>query len=328
MDRQDLQPYQIAFAKYIEQEALNQREPETLYDPIHYILSLGGKRIRPILTLLSAGLFTENWQLALPQAMAIEAFHNFSLMHDDIMDQAPTRRGSPSVHLRYDVNAAILSGDALLVLSYDYLIRGVDPGAIPSAVKMFTDTSLGICKGQQYDMDFEKQWVVGVDEYLEMIRLKTAILLGLAMGLGGVVAGTSDTNIDALQRCGEGAGMAFQIHDDYLDAFGEAALTGKRRGGDILQNKKTFLWLKAYELGGQRVQDELRSWSENQEADPDEKVSRVLDIYRSLDIESHCRAMQQSCTKEALDALEAIDARDDAKQQIFDLISLLLTRSN
>jgi geranylgeranyl diphosphate synthase type II len=328
MEYKDLIPYQQAFERYLAKEQLVQGYPASLYAPIDYIMSLGGKRIRPVLTLLAYQLFGHDYSRALPQAMAVETFHNFSLMHDDIMDQATTRRGEPSVHHRYGVNAAILSGDAMLIMAYQYLVRDLNQDQLITSVSLFSATALDICRGQQQDMDFEKRDLVTIEDYLTMIRNKTAVLLGLSMSLGAVVGGADAGSIAAMKQCGEAAGMAFQIHDDYLDAFGNANETGKRRGGDILQNKKTFLWLMACNLGGERIRQELLSISRDQNYDPEAKVNRVLEIYRSLDIENQCQNRQRKYTDEAINSLNQVNAPDSAKQQIFDLMALLLSRNH
>ena len=251
MEFKDLIAYQQAFERYLAKNSGWFMDTHaSLYKPIDYIMSLGGKRIRPVLTLLAYQLFDHEYSKALPQAMAVETFHNFSLMHDDIMDQATTRRGEPSVHHQFGMNAAILSGDAMLIMAYQYLVRDLTQDQLHSSVSLFSATALDICRGQQQDMDFEKEDLVSIEDYLAMIRNKTAVLLGLSMSLGAIVGGADAGSVVAMKQCGESAGMAFQIHDDYLDAFGNADQTGKERGGDIIQNKKTFLWLMACDLGG------------------------------------------------------------------------------
>ena len=326
MDFKALMPYQQAFDKYLDSELDTFADRGPLYSPIKYLLSLKGKRIRPMLTLMSHHLFSEGFSSALPQALAVETFHNFTLMHDDIMDSAPTRRGKPSAFIKYGVNSAILSGDAMLILAYEYLIQNLSPDQIAMAVPMFSNVARDICQGQQEDMDFESKEVVPIAEYLGMIKKKTAILLGLSLALGGVTACIDSESIAALDDCGIAIGMAFQIHDDYLDVFGDPTLTGKQIGGDIIQNKKTFLWLKACALGGARVQKELVALNRLSSKNPRIKVDRVVEIYRSLDIETHCAAQQQLYTSRAVDALNRVSASEDAKQRIFDLIALLLSR--
>jgi geranylgeranyl diphosphate synthase type II len=249
-------------------------------------------------------------------------------MHDDIMDQATTRRGKPSVHHQFGINGAILSGDAMLIMAYEYLIRDLSHEQLSSSVSLFSATALDICRGQQQDMDFEKKDLVSIEEYLAMIRNKTAVLLGLSMSLGAIVGGADAVSVVSMKHCGESAGMAFQIHDDYLDAFGHANETGKKRGGDIIQNKKTFLWLTACDLGGERVREELISIANSQNYASEAKVNRVLDIYRALEIESQCQNRQRQYTDDAISALNQVNAPDAAKQKIFDLMALLLARNH
>jgi geranylgeranyl diphosphate synthase type II len=325
MEFKDLAPYQKAFSQFLDQEIASIESGGSLYAPIRDILTLEGKRIRPILTLISYHLFKDDFVRTLPQAMAIETFHNFTLMHDDIMDAAPTRRGQPSACVKYGLNSAILSGDAMMILAYQYLARDISGSKLAASLAMFSEISLGICEGQQLDMEFETQDIVQIEAYLTMIKKKTAILLGLAMAVGGVVAGASEDSVAALTDCGVAVGMAFQIHDDYLDAFGNPALTGKQLGGDIIHNKKTYLWLKACDLGGNRIKDELIALKN---ANDQVKVDRVLEIYRSLDIESYCKALQREYTIHATEALRRVEADEAAKQRIFDLIALLLSRQH
>jgi geranylgeranyl diphosphate synthase, type II len=324
---EDLVPYQRAFEEYLNEQKIAAGKPASLFTPVSYILSLSGKRIRPVLTLLSSHLFDDDFGKALPQAMAVEIFHNFSLMHDDIMDQAPTRRGQTSTHYKYGVNAAILSGDAMLIMSYQYLIRGMTEKQLSDTLPVFSEVALDICKGQQMDMDFEGMSVVRLDDYLEMIRKKTAVLLGLSMLLGAVVQKADPSSLRALRECGEAAGMAFQVHDDYLDAFGDSRLTGKQRGGDIIQNKKTYLWVQAIKLGGDRIARELAGLYSQPDIDPVFKVNRVLEIYHALGLESHCQGLQTQYTTQAVDALIRVKAPEASKQRIFDLMAMLLSRT-
>lgn len=328
MELKDLLPYQLAFENYLEQENLSGFIPATLFSPVSYILSLAGKRIRPLLTLLSGQLFNDSYTRVLPQALAVEIFHNFTLMHDDIMDQAPTRRGQASTHKKYGVNAAILSGDAMLIMSYQYLMRGLSEKQVIMALALFSEVALDICKGQQLDMDFEQNQIVEIEDYLDMIKKKTAVLIGLSMSLGAIVHEADQASVNALQTCGEAAGMAFQIQDDYLDAFGDSKLTGKQRGGDIIQNKKTYLWLKAWHLGGERIQRELMGLYSQHPDDPADKVRRVIDIYRALEVESHCRNLQIHYTNQAIDALNQVQSSEESRQQIFDMMVLLLGRNH
>src|SRR5690606_31980665 len=214
--------------------------PKSLYDPLHYILSLGGKRIRPILTLAAAQMFSDNYKAAMPQSIAIEMFHNFSLIHDDIMDKAPLRRGKTTVHKKWNTNTAILSGDLLLIKAYEQLAQ-CKPNYLPEILHVFNKTATQVCEGQQFDMDFETAQTVTVNNYLEMIRLKTAVLLGCSLQIGAIIGAANQNDAQNCYTFGENLGIAFQLMDDYLDAFGNPEKFGKQVGGDILANKKTYL---------------------------------------------------------------------------------------
>lgn len=254
--------------------------PAELYEPLHYILSLGGKRLRPMLALMAANLYTEDYEKALKPALAIEVFHNFSLIHDDIMDQAPVRRGQPTVHTKWDTPTAILSGDVALVEAYK-LIMQVPAELKDKAFDLFSQTAKEVCEGQQIDMLFEKREQVSVSEYMEMIRLKTAVLLGFSLQIGALIGGASDEEAKKLRSFGEEIGIAFQVKDDYLDAYGTAEKVGKAIGGDIVVNKKTFLYTKALEIADEKTATELLNlYSSNSES----KVMDVMAIYDRLKI--------------------------------------------
>jgi geranylgeranyl diphosphate synthase type II len=224
-----------------------QKEPNNLYEPIRYILSLGGKRLRPVLTLMATEVFDVDCQKALAAATAVEVFHNFSLIHDDIMDDAPLRRGNKTVHEKWNINTGILSGDAMLILAYQYF-EEYEPHIFRELAKLFSQTALEVCEGQQYDVDFETRYDVTIPEYLKMIQYKTAVLVGAAMKMGAIVAETSAENANNIYDFGLNLGLAFQLQDDYLDAFGNPETFGKQVGGDIIENKKTYLYLKAMEF--------------------------------------------------------------------------------
>lgn len=259
--------------------------PLELYDPISYILSLGGKRIRPLLSLLAYGLYGKNPEEILNQACAVEVFHNFTLMHDDIMDQAPLRRGKATVHEKWNANSAILSGDVMLIRAYDLLL-GTAPEILPEVIRLFNKTAAEVCEGQQYDMNFEKYGTVHEDEYLNMIRLKTAVLLGLALQLGARLAGADKGDAQRLYDFGVNIGVGFQLKDDLLDVFADQAKFGKQVGGDIISNKKTFLLIKALELAKGREAEELNYWLSLKEFDKAEKVTAVRNLYEKLGIKS------------------------------------------
>ena len=259
------------------------QNPPELYDPIHYIMSLGGKRMRPLLTLMAAYLFTDEWQKAIQPALGVEVFHNFSLMHDDIMDQAPLRRGQPTVHERWNHNIAILSGDVMLVNAYELLLT-VDADKIKPVMTRFSRTAAEVCEGQQLDMNFETRWDVTEAEYIEMIRLKTSVLLGYALELGGIIAGADAETTRHLYEGGVNIGIGFQLKDDLLDVYGDPAKFGKQVGGDILANKKTFLLIEALEQAKGPVRDELTGWLNRPVTDKAEKVRAVTAIYEQLRI--------------------------------------------
>ncbi len=326
MDYKDLQPYQSAFYNYLKSLRYGGKEPVTLFEPIDYVMSLAGKRIRPLVTLLSCHLFRNDYSVALPQALAIETFHNFTLVHDDIMDRASLRRGQESTHERFGTNTAILAGDALFIMAYDYLSRGISDSQLRKILGLFTTAALDICIGQQLDMDFESKKDVEQKEYFEMIEKKTATLFGTAMAIGACVGDASDQDVEVLKTCGVAAGIAFQIHDDYLDVFGDPAKTGKVKGGDIMQGKKTYPWLIARELGGSRIGEELDAIADGEDVDPQSKVKRVTDIYKSLAIDQHCLSIQRQYAEQATSALHQVNADSAGKQRLFDLLALLLSR--
>ena len=259
------------------------QHPPELYDPIRYIMSLGGKRMRPLLTLMAAYLFTDDWRKAIQPALGVEVFHNFSLMHDDIMDQAPLRRGQPTVHEKWNHNIAILSGDVMLVNAYDLLLT-IDSDKLKPVLTRFSRTAAEVCEGQQLDMNFETRWNVTEAEYIEMIRLKTSVLLGYALELGGLIAGADDETTRHLYEAGVNIGIGFQLKDDLLDVYGDPAKFGKQVGGDILANKKTFLLIEALEQAKGPVRDELTGWLTKPVTDKIEKVRAVTAIYEQLRI--------------------------------------------
>lgn len=265
--------------------------PEELYEPIRYIMSLGGKRIRPLLTLATAGLFTENWQSALSPAMAVEVFHNFTLMHDDIMDQAPLRRGKPTVHSKWDTSRAILSGDVMLVAAYELLSR-MDEKYLKAAMIRFNRTAAEVCEGQQLDMLFAEKPEVSKEDYLEMIRLKTSVLVGFAMELGGIAAGADEATCRQLYAIGENLGLGFQQTDDILDVYADPEVFGKQVGGDIIENKKTWLLLRAVEKSaGTSFEKDLLGWLFV--TDTEAKVEGIRSIYDALGIRTEATELAE-----------------------------------
>ncbi|NND06310.1 MAG: polyprenyl synthetase family protein [Saprospiraceae bacterium] len=302
--------------------------PATLYDPINYHLSLGGKRIRPLLCMLSYELFKSDYVQVLPQAAAIEMFHNFTLVHDDIMDEAPERRGATTLYRKFGLNAGILGGDAMLILTYQLLAEHISPDLLTKCLDVFNEAALAICEGQQYDMDFESRIDVTLDEYLQMIQFKTAVLLGASMAIGGMKASVDNDTSHLLWNCGEAMGMAFQMQDDLLDVFGQSAKTGKQQGGDIIQGKKTILLVKALELSNDRQKSELRSLIGNSELGESEKVRAVTEIYQSLEVESHCNGLKQHFLNQGFAALDAIDVPESGKDKLRALFSSMIHRDS
>ncbi len=259
------------------------RRPETLYAPIRYVLSMGGKRIRPSLMLMAYNLYKEDPDSILPTACAIETYHNYTLLHDDLMDNANMRRGHQTVHVKWNANTAILSGDSMLVLAYQRMMQ-CDPSMIKPLLEIFTETALEVCEGQQYDMDFESRTDVSENEYIEMIRLKTSVLLACALKMGAMLAGASKADADNLYKFGEQVGLAFQLQDDYLDVYGSPEVFGKAIGGDILCNKKTFMLINAFNRADDGLRDELMKWITAKDFDPNEKIKAVTAIYDKLGI--------------------------------------------
>ncbi|HEY0110669.1 MAG TPA: polyprenyl synthetase family protein [Fibrella sp.] len=271
-----------ALSRQFEQTPYGQ-SPAELYDPIRYIMSLGGKRMRPLMTLLAASLFTDDWQKALKPAVAVEVFHNFTLLHDDIMDQAPLRRGQPTVHEKWNTNIAILSGDVMLVKAYEQLLD-VEPTYLRQVLTRFSQTAAEVCEGQQMDMNFEHLETVSEADYINMIRLKTSVLLGFAMEVGGIVAGADASSAQHLYEAGVNIGIGFQLKDDLLDVYGDPAKFGKQVGGDIIANKKTFLLIEALERAEGQTRLDLLDWVNRGVFDKSDKVDAVTAIYDQLGI--------------------------------------------
>lgn len=300
--------------------------PETLYEPIRYLLALGGKRIRPALTLLAAGMFGCKPEQSLPTALAIELFHNFSLMHDDIMDKAPLRRGKPTVHEKWNTSAAILSGDFMLIESYKFIADN-DAADLPEILALFNKTAGEVCIGQQLDMEYEKSDLVEIEDYLEMIRLKTAVLLGAALQLGAIVAKASEENGQLLYQFGENLGIAFQLQDDFLDVYGDASLFGKQIGGDILENKKTYMLLKALEMADREDKKELEHWIASTDYQREDKIAAIIRIYNKLDITSHLQHEMNRYTEKAFSALNLMEVSEESKAPLRSLAHSLLVRT-
>lgn len=294
-------------------ESLNfQKEPNNLYEPIRYILSLGGKRLRPVLTLMAAEVFDADSQKALAAATAVEVFHNFSLIHDDIMDDAPLRRGNETVHEKWNLNTGILSGDAMLILAYQFF-ETYEPNVFRDLAKLFSKTALEVCEGQQYDVDFETRDDVTISEYLKMIEYKTAVLVGAAMKMGAIVAETSTENANAIYDFGLNLGIAFQLQDDYLDAFGDPETFGKQVGGDIIENKKTYLYLKAMEYAKAEEKEQLLHLFSIQPSDNTDKIESVKQLFNQTGASDATQSAIQEYTLKAFETLDKMNISEDKK---------------
>jgi len=301
------------------------RQPQTLYAPVQYVLSLGGKRLRPVLMLMAYNLFRDDIERAKYQALGIELYHNFTLLHDDLMDRADMRRGSPTVHKRWDDNTAILSGDAMTILAYQQMEQ-CDARHLPHVMRIFSQTALEICEGQQYDMDFERRMDVKEAEYMEMIRLKTSVLLAGSLKIGAVLADAPDEDADLLYDFGICIGLAFQLKDDLLDVYGDPKMFGKKNGGDILCNKKTFLLIKALELANDMQRNELCRWIEMKEYIPQEKIDAVTTLYNIIGVNKLAERLIDDYTAKATALLDRVSVAEDKKQALRKLMDGLKRR--
>jgi geranylgeranyl diphosphate synthase type II len=288
------------------------KEPNNLYEPIRYILSLGGKRLRPVLTLMATEVFDVDCQKAIQAATAVEVFHNFSLIHDDIMDDAPLRRGNETVHEKWNLNTGILSGDAMLILAYQFF-ENYEPNVFRELAKLFSKTALEVCEGQQYDVDFETRDDVTIPEYLKMIEYKTAVLVAAAMKMGAIVAETSAENAEAIYHFGLNLGLAFQLQDDYLDAFGNPETFGKQVGGDIIENKKTYLYLKALEYSKDAEKEQLLHLFSIQPSDNTDKIHSVKQIFNQTGASDATQSAIQEYTLKAFETLDQMNISEDKK---------------
>lgn len=300
-------------------------QPKQLYEPISYIINLGGKRVRPLLVLLGTELFGGNARESIHAAMAIEVFHNFTLVHDDIMDNAPLRRGKATVHEKWSTNTAILSGDVMMVEANKNLAK-VNPVFLKDVLDTFNETAQGVCEGQQLDMEFESRNDVSIDEYINMIRLKTAVLLGGALKLGAIIANADKKDADLLYRFGENIGIAFQLQDDILDVYADPEKFGKQVGGDIIANKKTFLLLEALTLAEGENKSTLEEWLNKKNFDPQEKVAVIKQVYSNLNIQDIARNSMDAYLQKALTVFEQIQVDDSAKENLLELTNLLMAR--
>lgn len=302
-------------------------QPQKLYDPINYVLSIGGKRIRPILLLMAYNLYRDELEVAIPAAIALETYHNYTLLHDDLMDRADMRRGHPTVHKKWDDNTAILSGDSMLVLAYRKML-GCDDAHLRPVMELFTRTALEIGEGQQYDMEFETRMDVTEDEYIEMIRLKTSVLLACALKTGAVIADAGDEDAENLYRFGESIGLAFQLQDDFLDVYGDPAVFGKKIGGDILCNKKTYMLIQAWNQADGERRRELEHWLTAQTFDPAEKIKSVTSLYNELGIDCLCRRKIGHYFALGEEYLRKVQVDEGRKEMLYAFSKALLGRKS
>ena len=316
-----LTQYQTAFLSYMK-EQLPENSPASLYEPASYIMQLGGKRIRPVLALLAADAVGGSFKNALPAALAVEVFHNFSLVHDDIMDDAPLRRGQATVHEKWDANTGILSGDVMLIWAYECL--NVYPGALfKELTSLFSATARKVCEGQQYDMDFPNQKLVTQQEYMQMIAYKTAVLLGCSLQMGALVGGASKETSLPFYNFGIELGLAFQLQDDYLDAFGDPETFGKQIGGDIIENKKTLLYLLALELGSPEDAAALERLFETNPTDPTQKIAQVKELFTTSGAVEQIQQQMKAYTQKALKEVDQFPVEEE-KKEIFKAFALQL----
>ena len=311
---QYIETYQKSFLSYLEDYAV-EKEPKNLYDPINYILKLGGKRLRPVLTLMACEIFGGKASAAMDAALSVEVFHNFSLVHDDIMDDAPLRRGKETVHEKWDINTGILSGDAMLILAYQ-LFDGYESDQFQALVTLFSKMALEVCEGQQYDIDFETRNDVTIAEYLKMIEYKTAVLIGSAMKMGAIIANASVEDQTSIYDFGRFLGIAFQLQDDYLDAFGNPETFGKQVGGDILENKKTYLYLKTMQLGSDDQQAQLSNLMQNSTVSDEEKINKVKELFNNSGASRATQDAVEDYTNKAFSVLENLNISEENKQQL------------
>ena len=301
------------------------KQPEGLYEPIQYAMSLGGKRIRPVLMMMAYNLYRDDVDSILSQAAGIETYHNYTLMHDDLMDNAELRRGKPTVFKKWGANTAVLSGDAMQVLAYR-LMTGTGGRYVPAVMKLFTQTCIQVCEGQQYDMDFETRMDVYEHEYLEMIRLKTSVLLAASLKIGAILAEAPDEDAQFLYDFGINLGVAFQLRDDILDVYGDPRVFGKKIGGDILCNKKTYMLIQALRRANPVQLMELKKWLTAEEFNPDEKIKAVTALYDAIDVRSLCEDRISHYTLQAEANLDMVKVPEEKKQPLLDEMNKLMFR--
>lgn len=302
-------------------------QPNNLYQPITYTLNMGGKRLRPVMLLMACDLFGGDMEKAMPAAIGVEVFHNFTLLHDDIMDHADIRRNHQTVHKKYSENVAILSGDAMSIMAYQYLLKIKHPN-IQTVTQLFSQTAIEVCEGQQYDMDFENQFDVQIEDYLEMIRLKTAVLIAGSLKIGALLGNASKEDADRIYRFGINLGLAFQLQDDLLDVFADQNKFGKKTGGDIVANKKTFLLLKAFELATSQQKEQLIGWIKKPDFNPEEKIAAVKKIYLDLNLPAISQKKMDEFFQSALKELQSISIENERKTPLLNLAKTIMKREH
>jgi geranylgeranyl diphosphate synthase type II len=319
-----IETYKENFISYLNKK-VTVKEPANLYEPIHYILQIGGKRLRPVLTLMTCDLFNGNVNQAYDAALGIEIFHNFTLVHDDIMDSAPIRRGKETVHKKWDINTGILSGDAMMIVAYQ-CFENYEPIVFKKLLKLFSKTALEVCEGQQLDIDFETRDDVTIEEYLQMITYKTSVLVAAAMKMGAIIAEVDDVEGELIYDFGLNIGIAFQLQDDYLDTFGDEAQFGKQIGGDISENKKTFLYLKTLEVCGMKDKEELMALYKST-ANNEHKINEVTQIFKNNNISEITIQEIESYTNKAFEILDKLSISDEKKAILKNFGSSLMKRT-
>lgn len=319
----------MQFESYLKAHPMN-RPPYNLYEPADYILSLGGKRLRPVFTLLGCELYTSTNEKAFDAAMAVEIFHNFTLLHDDIMDKAEMRRGKPTVHIKYNTNTAILTGDVMMIQAYQYILKYGDSKLVKNLLDVFNKMAFEVCEGQQLDMDFENRDDVTIAEYLQMITWKTSVLMAASLQMGAIIGGANEENQKHMYEFAKNFGIAFQLQDDILDTFGQSAQVGKKIGGDILQNKKTYLYLKALELADENERTTLKNFylNNHDQYNEQEKIDRVTQIFKDVNVVEYTRQLIEAYRDLCVSHLMACHIANDQKAYLTSFINNMIFRTH
>jgi geranylgeranyl diphosphate synthase type II len=324
----DIQKYSLLFKDFLSSNQMK-KEPYSLYEPADYILALGGKRLRPIFALIGCGLYNNDVEMALKAAMAVEIFHNFTLLHDDIMDASDLRRGMPTVHKKYDVNTAILSGDVMMIKAYQFILDYDDPVLVKKLMVVFNKMAIDVCEGQQLDVDFESRQDVAISDYIHMITLKTSVLISAAIQMGAIIGGTSPSDQHHLHKFAINFGVAFQLQDDFLDTFGDSAEIGKIIGGDIIRNKKTYLYIKSLELASESQKERLSElYSSKSHPDNESKINEVKSIFREVNVPEYSRQVIEAYRDLSISHLHACQISDMNKKELSDFIDSLIIRKS